>query len=184
MLEWKSIEDKQIGLFSKDYKIPVIGVFKDINVGSLSQSIPPMIYRYKENSYPQYVVFRVEVGREEDAAQTINEEWNKIFDEARFEWFTVAERFDLMYGNEERISKIIGAFSLIAVLLSCFGLLASISFSIVRRTKEIGIRKVNGAGITELLSILNFDLRSSLDFIKIFSTSIRSRILPHFLHIR
>ncbi len=158
MLGWKSVEDKQLGLYSKNNKVSVIGVFKDVNIGSLNRAIPPMIYQYKENSYPLYIVFRVAPGRENNAVETIKGEWDKLFEGARFEWFSVADRFKMMYGNEERLSKIIGAFCLIAVLLSCFGLLASISFSVIRRTKEIGIRKVNGAGTGEVVSILTRDL--------------------------
>ena len=157
MLGWETVEDKHLSLFSKDYKIPVIGVFKDVNIGSLKQAVPPMIYRYKENAYPEYVVFRINPGFENTAMATIKTEWDKLFEGERLEWFFVADKFEMMYGNEERISKIIGAFCLIAVLLSCFGLLASVSFSVVRRTKEIGIRKVNGAGTGEVVSILNCD---------------------------
>jgi putative ABC transport system permease protein len=62
-----------------------------------------------------------------------------------------------MYRNEERLSKIIGAFCLIAVMLSCLGLLAYVALSVSQRTKEIGIRKVNGARISEVMSLLNKD---------------------------
>ncbi len=156
-LGWNSIENKQLSLISKDDKTAVIGVFKDIHINSLAQAIPPMIYRYKKNAYPEYMVFRIESGREATALPLIKNEWEKVSDGKPFESFTVADKFDAMYGNEERLSKIIGAFCLVAVLLSCFGLFAHIAFSVQRRTKEIGIRKVNGAKISEVLTILNAD---------------------------
>jgi len=156
-LGWSSIENKQLFLFSKDYKVNVIGVFKDMNINSLAQSIPPMIYRYKENAYPQYIAFRVKEGQNSQAMALIKSEWEKISDSKPFSTFSVADRFNSMYGNEERLSKIIGAFCLIAVVLSCFGLLAYVAMSVSQRTKEIGIRKVNGARISEVMTMLNRD---------------------------
>ncbi|MCG6188035.1 ABC transporter permease [Maribellus maritimus] len=156
-LGWKSIENKQLAIFSKDYKVPVIGVLKDININSLAQAIPPMIYRYKKNAYPEYMVFRVKPGYEAKALPIIKSEWGEISGGKPFELFTVADKFDAMYGGEERLSKIIAAFCLVAVLLSCFGLFSHIAFSVQRRTKEVGIRKVNGASISEVLALLNID---------------------------
>ena len=49
-LGWKSIDNRYLALFNKDYLIPVIGVLKDVHINSLNQAIPPMIYRYKENA--------------------------------------------------------------------------------------------------------------------------------------
>ncbi len=156
-LGWSSIENKQLFLFSKDYKVNVIGVFKDMNINSLAQNIAPMIYRYKENSYPQYIAFRVKEGQNSQAMALIKSEWEKISDGKPFSAFSVADRFNSMYENEERLSKIIGAFCLIAVVLSCFGLLAYVAMSVSQRTKEIGIRKVNGARISEVMTMLNRD---------------------------
>jgi putative ABC transport system permease protein len=156
-LGWSSIENKQLFLFSKDYKVNVIGVFKDMNINSLAQNIAPMIYRYKENSYPQYIAFRVKEGQNSQAMALIKSEWKKISDGKPFSAFSVADRFNSMYENEERLSKIIGAFCLIAVVLSCFGLLAYVAMSVSQRTKEIGIRKVNGARISEVMTMLNRD---------------------------
>ncbi len=157
MLGWSSIENKQLAIFSKDNKVNVIGVFKDLNINSLNQNIPPMIYRYKENAYPQYLIFRAKPEQISSSLAMVKREWEKISDGKPFNSFNVADRFDTMYGNEERLSKIIGAFCLSAVLLSCFGLLANIAFSINRRSKEIGVRKVNGAKISEIMTMLNND---------------------------
>ena len=156
-LGWNTIENKQLAVISQDDKTPVIGVFKDVNINSLAQAIPPMIYRYKQNAYPAYMVFRVETGREATALSLIKSEWEEISDGKPFESFIVADKFDAMYGNEERLSKIIAAFCLVAVLLSCFGLFAHIAFSVQSRMKEIGIRKVSGAKVSEILSLLNKD---------------------------
>jgi ABC-type antimicrobial peptide transport system permease subunit len=156
-LGWRSIENKQIAVFRKENKLDVIGVFKDININSLAQNVPPMIYWYKDYSYPQYMAFRIKSGQEKKAIALIKSEWGKISEGSPFNSFSVADRFNSMYENEERLSKIIGAFCLVAVILSCFGLLAHMALSVSHRTKEIGIRKVNGARIIEILTMLNKD---------------------------
>ncbi len=156
-LGWTSIENKQLALETKDSRVNVIGVFKDVNINSLVQSIPPMVYCYKGYSYPQYMVFRISPEKEGQARSLIRHEWKKIAGDKPVTVFSVTDRFDSMYGNEERLSKIIAAFCLIAVVLSCFGLLSHIALSVTYRTKEIGIRKVNGAKISEVMVILNKD---------------------------
>ncbi len=156
-LGWDSIENKQLAIFNKNNQVPVIGVLKDIHINSLNQAIPPMIYRYKKNAYPQYMVFRIQNGHEKEALLQIKEQWEKLSGGKPFEPFSVEEKFKAMYGNEEKLSKIIGAFCLVAVLLSCFGLLAYTTLLTQQRTKEIGIRKVNGAKTGEILAMLNKD---------------------------
>ena len=65
--------------------------------------------------------------------------------------------FDQMYEKEEHFAKTIGLFALLAIAISCFGILGLEIFSADQRTKEIGIRKVNGAKVSEILAMLNRD---------------------------
>jgi len=154
LLGWNTIENRQLALFNKENTIHVIGVFKDVHVSSLSQAIPPMIYRYKENSYPDYMVFRINDEKKQVALALIQNEWQKIAGEEPCKTFSVADSFRGMYGGEERLSTITGAFCLIAILLSCFGILAHVTYSIQRRTKEISIRKVFGAKTIQVITLL------------------------------
>ena len=156
-LGWTSVENKQLALYTKDSRVNVIGVFKDVNINSLAQRIPPMIYCYKGYSYPRYMAFRINPGKENLARSLIKREWGKIAGDEPVTVFSVTDRFNSMYGNEERLSKIIAAFCLVAVVLSCFGLLSHIALSVTYRTKEIGIRKLNGARISEVMTMLNKD---------------------------
>ncbi len=130
-----------------------MGVLKDVQINSLNQAIPPMIYQYKENAYPEYLVFRIMKGKEQDILPVIEYEWRKIAGDDPFNTFSVTDRFNEMYGSEERFSKIIGIFCLISILLSCFGILAYIAYNIKRKTKEIGIRKVYGARTREVITL-------------------------------
>ena len=154
LLGWDSIENRHLALFNKDYLIPVIGVLRDVHVNSLTKAIPPMIYRYKENAYPEYMVFRINKGQEQEAFDLIKSEWQNFAGEEPCNTVSLVDNFRKMYGSEERISKIIGFFCLIAILLSSFGILSHVTYSIQRRIKEIGIRKVHGAKISGVITLL------------------------------
>ncbi|PLX01600.1 MAG: hypothetical protein C0595_14155, partial [Marinilabiliales bacterium] len=77
--------------------------------------------------------------------------------EIPFEYFFLEESFNAQYKSEERLAKVIGLFTILAILISCFGLLGLVSYLAIQKTKEIGIRKVNGATISEILMMLNKD---------------------------
>ena len=78
-------------------------------------------------------------------------------DKVPFDYFFLDNSFNAQYKTEERLSKLVGLFSAISVIIACFGLLGLVSFAAVRRRKEIGIRKVNGAKVSEVLTMLNKD---------------------------
>jgi len=156
-LGWTTIEDRRLALYYENNKVDVIGVVKDININSLSRPIPPMIYQYKQNAYPQFIAMRAESGKERQALAALQSKWQEVFGEQPMKWFFVNEKFDALYGDEERLSKLIGAFCAIAILISCFGLLATAALATRRRAKEIGIRKVNGAKVWEVMALLNRD---------------------------
>jgi putative ABC transport system permease protein len=83
--------------------------------------------------------------------------WDAIFPETSFSYLDVRETYYKNYAEEQRLSKIIGIFALLAVSLSLLGLFGLITFYSERRNKEIGIRKINGARISEILLMLNKD---------------------------
>lgn len=87
--------------------------------------------------------------------------WQGIVPHRPFEYHFLDEEFDQMYGAELQTARLARAFSAVAIILACLGLFGLASFSIVQRTKEIGIRKVLGATIPNLIGVL------SVDFLKL-----------------
>jgi putative ABC transport system permease protein len=90
----------------------------------------------------------------------INKEWQKILPGYPLKYQFYDEWFDSMYRSEEYFARNISLFTILAVVISCIGILGLAIFTSERRTKEIGIRKINGASIRELLIMLNTDLIS------------------------
>ncbi len=155
-LGWKSVEGKYIGLFSKENRKEVIGVVGDINVNSLQHPVRPMIYQFgRHHNYPGYLTVRIQPDKKKETMEFFKNQWAKLYPDIPFSFETIDEKFKTAYGDEERLTKIIGIFSLLAVMLSLLGILALSAIEAESRTKEIGIRRVNGAGVRSILSILN-----------------------------
>jgi putative ABC transport system permease protein len=83
--------------------------------------------------------------------------WNKIVPDSPFEYFFYDNFYDQLYKKEALFGNIIFIFSTIAILIACMGLFGLAAFFSEKRTKEIGIRKVNGASIIEIMTMLNRD---------------------------
>jgi putative ABC transport system permease protein len=155
---WKTIDGKFIKLDFEGTKCPVIGVMKDIHPTTLKQPIPPMIYRFElQNNFPAFLTFKLLPRFENQTIELMKKTWERIFPSTPFNYLNVRETYYKNYSEEKRLSKIIGIFALLAILLSLFGLFGLITFYFERRIKEIGIRKINGARVNQILSMLNKD---------------------------
>jgi putative ABC transport system permease protein len=87
----------------------------------------------------------------------IEQIWNTYNPGIPFEYHFLDEKYEELYKSDMHIAKLISLFSLLAVFIACLGLLGQSVFAAENRTKEIGIRKVNGAEISEIMALLNKD---------------------------
>ena len=85
----------------------------------------------------------------------LKEEWTSLRPNYPFTYYYVSENFDEQYNSEDRLSKLIQYFSGLAILIAVLGLFGLVSYSTEQRTKEIGIRKVMGASVADILLLLN-----------------------------
>jgi predicted permease len=134
----------------------IIGVVKDFNIQSVRQAVEPMLLF----SYPRYngVVHVKTTGA--DAAQAIaaaERLWKKTNPAAPFEYAFLDQTYDRMYRAEQRIGKLFNFFAGVAILISCLGLFGLAAFTAEQRTKEIGVRKVLGASVTNIVGLLSKD---------------------------
>jgi len=157
-LGWKSIEGKSIGLFSKDNIKKVVGVVNDINIKSMQHPVEPAIYQFgRHHNYPGYITLKLNPIKKAKTIELIKSKWTKLFPDIPFGYESIEEKYLAAYGEEERLARITGIFSMLAMLLSLFGIFALSTIESEKRTKEIGIRKVNGAKVSEILTMLNKD---------------------------
>ena len=155
-LGWENIDGKFVKWHHEGQPFPVIGVMADIHTGSLREPIKPMVYRFgDQNNFPGFITFRVTPGKRKETVEYLGSVWQKMFPALPFVHFDVKEKYFENYTEEKRLSRIIGSLTLIAICLSMLGLFGLVSFMAGQRQKEIGIRKVNGAGSGVIWVLMN-----------------------------
>jgi len=127
----------------------IVGVVKDINFKPLREKIEPFVLRilsHPEN-YTTYGVLLIKHtnNKSKETINYIKQLWEEFNPDIPFEYNLLEETYTKLYADEYKTGRIILNFSILAILISCLGLFGLTSFMIDRRTKEIGIRKVNGA---------------------------------------
>jgi putative ABC transport system permease protein len=133
----------------------VIGIMEDFNMRSLRDKSFPLIIQAAKTE--GYLSLRLLPGNFSQDIKTIKGVWEQFNKDLPIEYFFIDKSFDAQYKSEMRLGKLISLFTVIAILIACMGLLGLVSFNTSRRIKEIGIRKVNGAEISEILIMLNRD---------------------------
>ena len=132
----------------------VSGIIEDFHFKSLHEKIEPL-FLYIKTDQPNYLAVKLTTSGISGSVEYIKNLWNKMVPESPFEYFFYDSFYDQLYKKESQFGKIIFIFSAIAILIACMGLFGLAAFFSEKRTKEIGIRKVNGASIPEMMTMLN-----------------------------
>jgi len=132
----------------------VVGVMKDFHYSSARNAIEPLaLYLAPDQIF--HAVVRLDPENTKDSLAYFEETWNQINPGFPFDYQFVDEEFAQMYRAEERMSDMLQKFSILAVLIACLGLFGLASFTCEQRTKEIGVRKVLGASIPNIVVMLS-----------------------------
>jgi putative ABC transport system permease protein len=132
----------------------IIGVVKDFNFRPLHTGIEPLILTPKAMPYT-YIIIRILSENYASAIKYLEGVWTRINPEYPFDYHFLDEDFDRLYWDEQRLAKIFGYFTCLAIFIACLSLYGLVALIAEQKTKEIGIRKVLGAsiiGITAMLS--------------------------------
>lgn len=135
----------------------VIGVVKDFHFESLHQPIVPMIFLLPGQSSSFYGNMSIKVdGRNvQSAVNSIAATWHKFLPNVPFDYTFLDARFQKLYDAEQEESQLVTIFSCLAIFIACLGLFGLSAFTISQRVKEIGIRKVLGANIPQIVTELS-----------------------------
>ncbi len=134
----------------------IIGVIKDFHFQSLKTPIKPLSMRI-EPDRGDYLSINVPSSNLSSTLTAVEKEWKKIIPNKPFSYYFLDEFFSRQYRSEEQFGKLFLNFALLAIFLSCLGLLGLASYTTMQRTKEIGIRKVMGASVSNILNLLSRD---------------------------
>ncbi|MCR9254326.1 MAG: ABC transporter permease [bacterium] len=133
--------------------LKIQGVIKDAHWNSLHSPIAPTIFGIDE--YNAYFSVRANLSNVQETLNHIESSYTSIFPNDPFQYNFLNSSLEKQYQAEQQFGKLFSAFTLLAIFLACIGLFALVSFSTSLRTKEIGIRKVLGASLKNLILLLS-----------------------------
>lgn len=141
----------------------VAGVTKDFHFRSMHERIAPLVMFYGGDQYQ--IAVKIKTNDIPGVLKTLEKTWKATTDNP-FGYSFLDERFNNMYESEQRVGRLFGIFAALAVVIACLGLFGLAAFTTIQRTKEIGVRKVLGASVLNIVSLL------SKDFVKLVGIAI------------
>ena len=134
----------------------IVGVVKDFNIQPLNAPLQPALIAQRPE-YFENAAIKISSKNQQQTIDIIEQKWKKTFPQNAFEFHFLDEQMAKFYQKETMIGKLITAGTVVSILISCLGLLGLISLMALKRTKEIGIRKVLGASISQVVMLLTRD---------------------------
>jgi ABC-type lipoprotein release transport system permease subunit len=144
------------GLLGKYVKIwgreaPISGVVKDFNTTSLHKRLEPVIMSMQNHYWNAGV--RIDLHDMKSALAAIEQAWSAVYPDYVFDYAFLDDNITEFYEEEAKTAQLTNLFTIIAIIIGCMGLFGLISYMTAQRTKEIGIRKVLGADLTNILTL-------------------------------
>ncbi len=134
----------------------IIGVVKDYHTESLHKSIDPQLMILRLNARNVYSV-KIQSGNMSSVIAAIKAKWDSWFPDDPFSYYFLDEVFDKQYKTDQQFGSLFTFFAAIAIIIACMGLLGLAAYNVLQRTKEIGIRKVFGASVQNIVFLLSKD---------------------------
>jgi putative ABC transport system permease protein len=134
----------------------IIGVIKDFHTRSLQQQITPLTMRIARSDF-KLISLHIEGNDIPKTLAALEQQWQALVPHRPFDYFFLDEAFDHQYRNETRFGKLVICFAGLAIFIACLGLFGLVTFAARQRTKEIGIRKVLGATVGNVVTLLSKD---------------------------
>ena len=136
--------------------LTVRGVVRDFNHLGLQKSVDPMCLRYGPDQRSYYSL-KISGGAYRQVLSKVENTWKRHYPADPYSFFFLDAFFDQQYKSDVQFGKVFGMFTLVAILVACLGLFGLAAFTVQQRNKEIGIRKVLGASIPGIASLLAKD---------------------------
>ncbi len=141
----------------KDTLGSIVGIVRDFNFSSLHHSIEPLCLTYQYEYYFRELSIRVDRSRLNTVLPQIERHWNDLLPNQQLEYYFLDEQLDQLYKTDTVVGTLMAALAVLAIVISCMGLIGLAVYSTERRAKEIGIRKVLGATVSAITVLLASD---------------------------
>ncbi|MGE5860234.1 MAG: ABC transporter permease [Ignavibacteria bacterium] len=139
---------------SSNYRVRVIGVLKDFHFSPVRFPIEPLMMWYSK-FWASYVFVKVDGKNTSETLDYVKQTYAEINPAYPFNYTFLDEEYDRLYKTEERLGKLFNYFAVLAVLISCLGFFGLASFMVEQRRKEIGVRKVLGSSVVQVVVLLS-----------------------------
>jgi putative ABC transport system permease protein len=137
------------------YTFHIIGVMEDYHQSTLKEKIRPTLFQLFETASPDYVLLKADSRYFKETIADVEKVWKSMIDDTPFEYTFLDENIRKNYAQDRKVSAIITTFTLLAMLISCLGLYGLSTFMAERRFKEIGVRKVLGADVRQIVALMS-----------------------------
>lgn len=136
-----------------DVKLNVIGVVRDFNYASLHESIKPLLIQHQPERLAN-ITIKLTPGADPGVLDELELRWLSFFPDQPFSYFFLEDDFSRLYQDDKKLSEMFTWFTVLALIIACVGLFGLSSFMTSQRTKEVGIRKVLGSSISQIIVLL------------------------------
>lgn len=136
---------------------PIISIVKDFHFYPLYNEIKPLALRVMSSNVLSFAAIKIGSENISESLNSIETSWKKFANDKPLDYFFLDDRLNKMYRNEEKASRLFGYFSVLAVVIACLGMFSLSSYTAIQKTKEIGIRKVFGASVSEIIRQLSIN---------------------------
>jgi putative ABC transport system permease protein len=138
------------------YEWNIIGVVENYYQESIKEDLDPIIFFYSPDRGNYYSI-KFQAGNAANTIATIEKQWDNIYPDNPFDFFFLDENFAEQYAADKRFNLIFIGFATLAIFVACLGLFGLISYTVEQNRKEIGIRKVLGASVQQIIGNLAGD---------------------------
>lgn len=135
----------------------IVGVVRDFHFAGLTSRIDPLVLSVDSVQSHRYAFVKLKAGQVAQALTHVRRAWEAVLPEFPPEFFFQDDYFNRVYQQQEQVRRLLGLFTGLALGLACLGLFGLSSFMTIRRTKEIGVRKVLGASVVSIIRLLSTD---------------------------
>lgn len=132
----------------------VVGVLENYHQMSLKEAVVPLVFRFLDGN-GQFIAIKIERENYKDVLAAAGSPWNTIFPNNPLDYFVLDQFFNRQYESDRQFGQIFTLFTLLAIFIACLGLFGLSSFMTTQRTKEIGIRKVLGSSVGQVVFLLS-----------------------------
>ncbi|HEY3405321.1 MAG TPA: FtsX-like permease family protein [Ohtaekwangia sp.] len=129
----------------------VIGVVKDFPYQSMHHAIEPLLLNPSIHPIDRIAYVKLPAGKFQEKIRSVEKVWREVFPSIGFDYWFVSDEFTRMYKSENRVSAIARSFAVLAILITALGVFGLASYTAEQKTKEVGIRKVLGAAVRQVI---------------------------------